>query len=211
MNAAIALSRLRRLGTPVFTTADGRALFRGTTAGASQTLAALARHGLVVPLRRGLWSLDVEVDPLLLPEHLSAPSPSYVSLQTALYRRGVIEQIPSTIYAVTLGKTKRYHTSVGDYSLHRVAPELFGGFEIVAGGVKLATAEKALADVAYLSGGKSRLFAALPEIELPAGFSLPEARGWLARIPSKRHRTLAERWFEQWVRPHVKARGRRAR
>jgi predicted transcriptional regulator of viral defense system len=36
-----------------------------------------------------------------LPELISAPWPAYVSLQSALHHHGVIEQIPSVIYAVT--------------------------------------------------------------------------------------------------------------
>lgn len=88
MNARVALARLERLGAPAFTTADARAAFGGTIAAASPMLASLAKEGLAVPLRRGLWTLDPELDPLLLPEHSSAPSPSYVSLQTSLYRHG---------------------------------------------------------------------------------------------------------------------------
>lgn len=209
MNARVALGRLRRLGAPAFTTADARAAFGGTIAAASQTLASLAQEGLLVSLHRGLWTLDPELDPLVLPEYLSAPSPSYVSLQTALYRHGAIEQIPSVIYAVTLGKTKRYPTARGTFSLHRIAPELFGGFEITPEGVKLASIEKALVDLAYLSGGKSRLFAALPELELPSSFDRREVRAWIERIPSLRHRTLAERWVEKWVADVRRLAGRR--
>ena len=40
---------------------------------------------------------------------------------------------------------------------------LYGGFEETAAGVKLASVEKALFDLAYLSGGRSRLFTSLPE------------------------------------------------
>ncbi len=194
----------------MFTTADARALFGGSTANASQTLAALANEGLALQLRRGLWALDRNIDRLSLPEVLSAPAPSYVSLLTALYRHGVIEQVPAVVYAVTLGRTKRYETTLGTFSLHQVAPELFGGFELSPTGAKLATTEKALVDVAYLSGVKSRLFTEVPEIELPKNFDLALALAWIARIPSRRHRTLAKQWFEANVLPHVPLRrGRR--
>lgn len=211
MNAALAFSLLRSLDVPAFTTADARALFGGTEPAASQTLAALTRQSLVVPLRRGLWTLDANIDPLLLPEWLSAPAPSYVSLLTALYRHGVIEQIPAVVYAVTLGKTKRDETNVGNYSLHRVAPEIFGGFEIAKNGVKLATAEKALVDVAYLSGTKGRLFAALPEIEVPRGFSVAEVRWWVKRIPSARHRVVSNAWLARHVMARRRTQNRGAR
>ena len=40
----------------------------------------------------------------------------------------------------------------------------------------MATPEKALLDVLYLSSTKTRLFAALPELDLSAGFSIRNAR-----------------------------------
>jgi predicted transcriptional regulator of viral defense system len=206
MNTAGALARLQRLNVSAFTTADARAAFGGSTASASQTLAALADRDLAFSLRRGLWSLQKDVDPLLLPEHLSAPAPSYVSLWTALYRHGVIEQIPAVVYVVTLGKTKRYETTAGTFSLHRVSPEMFCGFEVTKEGIKLATVEKAIVDVAYLSGVKSRLFSSLPEIELPRSFDFTAVQRYLDRIPAKRHRTLAAVWLARNIEKRARAR-----
>jgi hypothetical protein len=60
-------------------------------------------------------------------------------------------------------------------------------------GIKIATPEKALVDFLYLSPTRSRLFAALPEVELPRGFRRAEARRWVARIPSARRRTIVAR------------------
>lgn len=73
-------------------------------------------------------------------------------------------------------------TSAGVISFHRLAPELLGGFTVTATGIKLASPEKALFDVAYLSGGRSRLFARLPELEVPRGFRRPLLREWTAKI-----------------------------
>lgn len=192
MNARDAYARLRRLGVPVIRTSDAAAALRVSTAAASMTLARLVTAGLVSSVRHGVWWVDGPVDPYRLPEHLTAPLDSYVSLQTALHLRGLIEQIPAVIYAVTLGRTQRVTTHAGTFSLHHVAPEVYGGFEERASGGKLATAEKALFDFAYLSAGRSRLFATLPELELPRGFRKSELRRWLARIPSARSRTLTE-------------------
>lgn len=193
MNAATALATLRRLGVPAIDTADAAAALRLSTAAASQTLARLADAGLVRAVRHGTWWLEDTLDPLRLPEYLTAPLPSYVSLQTALQRRGLIEQIPGVIYAVSLARTQRLTTKVGTFSIHHVAPEVFGGYEETAGGAKLATAEKALFDVAYLSSGRSRLFVSLPELELPRGFRHKELSRWVAKIPSERSRTLTTR------------------
>jgi len=59
--------------------------------------------------------------------------------------------------------------------------------------VKLASPEKALVDFLYLSPTRSRLFAALPELELPKGFSVRSARRWAALIPPGRLRTIVAR------------------
>jgi len=93
---------------------------------------------------------------------------------------------------VTLGRTRRITTRAGSFSLHHVAPEAFGGYEETERGVKLATAEKALFDFAYLSSGRSRLFTTLPELELPRGFRHSELRRWVRKIPSARSRSLTK-------------------
>ena len=43
-------------------------------------------------------------------------------------------------------------------------PDFFGGFETLREHLHLATPEKALLDVLYLTTARSRLFAALPEV-----------------------------------------------
>ena len=59
-------------------------------------------------------------------------------------------------------QVQRVKTKLESFSIHHVAPEVFGGYDETERGAKLATAEKALFDFAYLSGGRSRLFASLP-------------------------------------------------
>lgn len=181
-------------------TADAAAALGQSTFAASQMLSRLAQSGLITAVRHGVWWVTGPVDPLRLPEHLTAPLPSYISLHTALHLRGLIEQIPVTVYAVSLARTQRIPTRVGHFSVHHVAPEVFGGYEETAGGVKLATAEKALFDFAYLSGGRSRLFTSLPELELPRGFRRSELARWLAKVPSARSRTLTANKLEQLLR-----------
>lgn len=199
MNARDALARLRRLGVPVIETADAAAALGQSTAAASMTLSRLVESGLVSAVRHGTWWIDGPIDPYRLPEYLTAPLPSYVSLQTALHVHGLIEQIPEVIYVTSLARTQRVRTKAGAFSIHHVAPELFGGFEENASGVKLATAEKALFDVAYLSAGRSRLFTSLPELELPREFDRRELERWTARIPSERSRTITSRKLDEFL------------
>jgi predicted transcriptional regulator of viral defense system len=199
VKAADAFARLRRLGVPVVDTADAAAALGQSTAAASMTLSRLVASGLIAPVRHGTWWLDGAIDPLRLPEYLTAPLPSYVSLQTALHIHGLIEQIPEVAYAVSLARTQRIETRAGTFSIHHVAPEVFGGFDEAASGIKLATAEKALFDVAYLSAGRTRLFAALPELELPRGFRRAELKRWVGRIPSERSRTITSRKLDEFL------------
>ena len=176
MNAREALACLRRLGVAAIDTADAAAALGLSTAAASQTLARLARAGLVSSVRHGSWWLDGEIDPLRLPEVLTAPLPSYVSLHTALHRRGLIEQIPEVVYAVSLARSQRVETSVGSFSIHHLAPEVFGGFEELESGAKIATPERALFDFAYLSSGRApvhRAAGARVTASLPAQGALP--------------------------------------
>jgi predicted transcriptional regulator of viral defense system len=198
VNAREALGRLRSLRVPAVTTADTAAVLGLSIEAASHTLRRLASSGLMTPVRRALWALTDRPDPLALAEYVTAPYPSYVSLQTALYQRGMVAQIPSMFYVVSLARSARIKTSLGTYSVHHVRPELFGGFEHDArSGTNLALPEKALVDFLYLSPTRNRLFAALPELEFPRGFKRGVVRAWVERIPSRRSRTIVERKLQE--------------
>jgi predicted transcriptional regulator of viral defense system len=198
VNSREALGRLQRLDLPVIETADAAAALGQSPYAASKTLSRLAASGLLSAVRHGVWWVGPRIDAYRLPEYLTAPLPSYLSLQTALHLHGMIEQIPEVYYAVSLARTQRIATRAGHFSIHHIAPVLYGGFEEAAGGAKIATPEKALFDLAYLSGGSSRLFAGVPELELPPRFRWREVEHWLARVPSRRGRTLAANRIERF-------------
>jgi predicted transcriptional regulator of viral defense system len=188
-----ALTAVRRLGEPVIRTADLMASLHVQRAHASQILARLSMHGHVVRLKRGLWALAEATDPLVLVPHVTAPLPSYVSLQTALYHHGMISQIPQVVYAVSLARTRQYDTPLAVISVHHVPASFFFGFEEIGERhVRMAVPEKALVDVLYLSPARSRLFAALPELELPARFSVRKASTMIGRIEDARRRSMVE-------------------
>ncbi len=194
MRAIDAYADLRRFRKPVLTTEDAAVRMRVSLSAASRALRRLADKGLVHSLRHGLWAMEGDIDPLLLPEYLTAPLPAYVSLQTALHRHGMIEQIPRIVYAASMANTRRIVTSIATYSVHRLRPEFFGGYATdPSTHVKMATPEKALLDVLYLSAARSRLFARLPELELPRRFDVRECRRWIRRIAAPYRRTMVAR------------------
>jgi len=201
MTATAQYAALLKLDVPAVTTADAAAVWGASIASASHALRRLATHDLVVPVRRGLWALRSKTDPLLLLEYVTAPYPAYVSLHSALHAHGMVEQVPVTTWGITLGRPGRVRTAVGTYSLHRVAPSFFGGYVQLPSGVKLATPEKALVDVFYLSATRNRVFASLPEVELPATFRVSTAREWIRKIPSARLRLIATSRLEALLRP----------
>ena len=199
------LGTLVSLDAPVFTTRDAAAHLRVPNGHASVSLARLEAARLVVRLRRGVWALPNRVDPLALPECLTAPFPAYVSLQSALYLHGMVSQIPAVTYAVTLARTRRFVTPLGTVSLHHVQPTFFFGYEDAgrAGG-RLATPEKALVDFLYLTPARSRLFRALPELEWPKTFRPGVARSIVKRIePASRRRAVARKLDELLAKRRV--------
>jgi predicted transcriptional regulator of viral defense system len=189
VNSRDAYATLSKLGVPVFETAEAAARLGQSVEAASKTLARLAASGLVVRIRSGTWCIDASLSPLALAPYLAAPYPSYASLYTALRLRGMVQQIPAITYVVTVGRSRLLRTSKGVYSLHHIDPELFGGFDQLDG-VPVATPEKALFDIAYLAGGRSRLKSGVPELELPKSFRRREVSRWVGRIRSKRGKTL---------------------
>jgi predicted transcriptional regulator of viral defense system len=133
-----------------------------------------------------------------LPELLAAPYPAYVSMQSALFHHGLIEQIPEVVYAATLARPRRIDTPLATVSLHRLPPELFTGFELSPDdGAKIATPEKALFDVFYLSQGRSRLFVRLPELEIPGGFRWRALRRYARLVKSQSRRSAIEHRIDQ--------------
>jgi len=185
------LGAIGSMGAPAFSTRQAAACLHVPNGHASVSLARLAAAGQVIRLRRGVWALPNRVDPLALPEYLTAPFPAYVSLQSALYLHGMVSQMPAVTYAVTLARTRRFTTPLGAVSLHHVQPAFFFGFrDTGAAGGRLATPEKALVDYLYLTPARSRLFRSLPDLEWPRSFRIGVARAIVERIEPVRRRTL---------------------
>ena len=214
MSAATAYATLRAIGAPVITTGEAAAALRTSESSASRTLRTLTARGLLRKIRAGLWAVDGnERDPRAVAAELTRPFPAYVSFQSALAARGVIDQIPREFTVASLAKPKRVRTSVGTFSVHRLPPELFGGFER-RDGYDLATVEKALFDYFYVASASGHPDRRLPELELPADFSEMRVRSWISRVASPRLRKLVAdaitRTLEHAEREETPKRSRRA-
>jgi predicted transcriptional regulator of viral defense system len=195
MNQIEALQRLRTLAAPVVETRDVAALLQVSTSNATTILRRLARTGMIAHLSRGRWLANEKIDRLALPELILAPYPAYVSLQSALFHHGLIEQIPSVIYAVTPARPRRLRTPLGTISFHRMPPELFKGFELSSrSDAKIATPEKALFDLLYLAPGRSRVFSHLPELTIPRRFQWQRLKEYTTLVKSSgRQAYIAQR------------------
>lgn len=75
--------------------------------------------------------------------------PCYISMESALFHHGILDQAPFTITAITLNKTKKFSLSIGTIEYHHIKESLFFGFEN-SSGYPLATSEKALLDYIYI-------------------------------------------------------------
>jgi predicted transcriptional regulator of viral defense system len=185
MRSIEANRRLRDAGVDAMGTSDAAMLLGMTSSHASRVLERLCEAGQVVRLKRGVWGFPDRLDSLQVAEHLAAPQPCYVSLQSAMFFHGMISQIPNVVYAVSTARTRRWNTPLATVSVHHVAPTFFFGFETANDGkVKMATPEKALLDCLYLSPAKSRLFASLPELQLDGVFDLVTAEKLLDHLGS---------------------------
>lgn len=186
MNAASSLASLRAMGRPIITTRDAAVRLGQTESAASHLLRRLADAGVIRRVRRGLWALEPDVDPMQIVPWLTAPYPSYVSLWSALHAHGMLAQIPRETHAVSVGRPRRVSTPLGVVVVHQVAPEVFGGYETSEDGIALATPAKSIFDVAYLAATHGRRFRHLPEVTLGRWYRGRDARAWVARIPSTR-------------------------
>lgn len=189
-----AFARLLHTSVPVIRTNDAAALWAVSPATASKMLARLAQAGHIKHLQRGLWLVDGKAHPWTLHSYLVDPSPSYLSLQTALFHHGMIEQIPTVTHVVSTARTRTIKAAgIGIYMVHQVAPAFFCGFTPLAGGpTQMAVPEKALIDYFYFRPTRTRTFRALPELELPKKFSMKKARTFASLIAHAPRRVMVE-------------------
>lgn len=125
------------------------------------------KKGLVIKLRRGVYALGKmknEIDPVILASKIY--SPSYVSLEMALWHYGIIPDVVSTVTSITTRKTKEFDNVFGCFSYQKIKTDAFGGYKTMKdrNGISynFAYPEKALVDFFYLKrnviGGSKEQF-----------------------------------------------------
>lgn len=204
MRATEALAELGSLRKPVITTAEAAALWSKDLSSASKTLSRLATSSLIQHVRQGIWAIGTAApDTFEVAPVLTRPYPNYVSMYSALFKHGMIDQIPRTIDLMSLGRPMKIETSVGLFTIHKIQRDSFGGFvgekEFRSG---LATAEKALVDTVCVLSVRGA-FVTLPEIELTSDFDFQSMWSWAERISSVRLRTIATTNLKRIVEPAI--------
>lgn len=192
MRTSDAYGQLLSLGVPIVETREAAARLRVSPNTASKMLRASERAGLARQIHKGLWALDPDVPAAVAAPYLTAPYPAYVSLWSALARHDLIEQIPARIEVASLDRSRAVGTPLGTFAIHRLAPEVFTGFEGSAQEGFFATPEKALFDVVYVRAPRGGIVR-FPELTLPDQFNRQLLEEWTKAIPRARLRTIVRR------------------
>ena len=127
-------------------------------------LARWKKAGKLIQLRRGVYIFGspyrkVEPHPFVLANALRRNS--YVSVQSALAYHGLIPEHVPVVTSVTTARPERLNTPVGKFIFHHLQPPLLFGYREIEVSRKqatmVATAEKALLDLVYLTPGADQL------------------------------------------------------
>jgi len=122
------------------------------------------RAGRIHQLRRGLYALvppyqKVKPHPFLVANRLSRGS--YVSLQSALAHYGLIPEYVPVVISVTTARPGSWETPLGVFKFRHINPDLLFGYRRLELGDSqaafIATPEKALLDLVYLTPGGDAL------------------------------------------------------
>lgn len=135
----------------VFTVREMAFLARESRPATAMTLLRAAKKKLVA--RAGTLWINLMDPPELLEVALALQSPSYLSMEGALYRHGILSQAPrGSLTLVTAGRPRRFRTPLGDIRFFHLKPSLFSGSD----SRRIAFPEKAWLDLIYLRGLRGR-------------------------------------------------------
>jgi predicted transcriptional regulator of viral defense system len=126
-------------------------------------LARWVKDGRLIKFHKGLYTLAEpyrKITPELFNIANTLKSPSYVSLQSALSWHGLIPEFVPVITSITTARPQVIETPLGRFEYRHVRKNLFCGYRMLELSGKqqafVATAEKALLDLVYLTPGGDR-------------------------------------------------------
>ena len=122
-------SQLRKYPKPFITEGELETLLDGSPNSRYSKVKRLLKQGNLLHLRRGLYCLTetlgypVNPHPFELAQHIYAPS--YISLESALSYHRLIPEGVYSITSVCTGRSKEFHTPLGDFSYSHLPTESF--------------------------------------------------------------------------------------
>jgi len=138
---------------PVFSTQDIRKLFPTFD---SRRLVEWQKQGYLQKIRRGYYTFSaiIKNESALYLIANKLYSPSYISLESALARHGLIPEMSFTITSITTKNTSGYDTPIGHFQFRHLKAHLYFGYSLDSSREKafrIAEPEKAILDYLYLS------------------------------------------------------------
>ena len=139
---------LLRQGKSIYNFAELSRLSELFASSLRRALHRLTQRGLLIKLSKGLYANSFAIPSIEEVAGVLYP-PSYISLESALFMHGILEQTPQLVTCVTINKTKTFHTDIGEIAYSHIKSELFSGYQI-NDRVPLAMPEKTALDFIYL-------------------------------------------------------------
>ena len=155
----------------IFTTRDYAGHQQLSISSASKKLSRLKEKKLLTHVTKGVWANTGHpyFHPLSCVPYLLNNESGYISFLTALHFHGLLSQIPKIIQVATTGHSRTLDSPVGCYEFIQIKPELMQT-QVIWSETQLpyllATPEKSLIDVLYISTRKNKRFMRMPELEL---------------------------------------------
>jgi len=150
------LKKLKAFEKPYFKISDFEKIFGLKKESLYVKLNRLVKSGLLKRLQRGLYEVifsEAQIEEIANQIYW----PSYLSLESALAKAGIIDQIPYTLTFVTPKKSKKIILGNREVEYRQIKKKLFFGYK-KEGKILIAAPEKALIDQIYFySLGKAFL------------------------------------------------------
>jgi predicted transcriptional regulator of viral defense system len=124
-----------------------------------QQLARLAQRGWLVRIKRGLYVVISDITSLaannisLLRISNALNNRSYISLSSALFYYGLVDQLLQSVTAITNTRTRQYHFQGFTFAFSKVQDDFYFGFSekrVEGKLVNIADLEKVILDYLYL-------------------------------------------------------------